>query len=40
MKPMPMRLNALLWLGLAAVACLAATPAKAPARAAAADPSA
>src|SRR6267378_629390 len=38
MKPMPVRLNALLSLGLAAVACLAATPAKATARAAAADP--
>src|SRR6267143_3813392 len=38
MKPMPVRLNALLSLGLAAVTCLAATPAKATARAAAADP--
>jgi tricorn protease len=35
MKSMPMRLNVLLWLSLAAVVCLTASPAKAPAQAAA-----
>jgi len=33
MKPMPMRVNVLLWLSLALVVCLTATPAKAPAQA-------
>src|SRR5467141_1205874 len=37
MKPIPMRLNVLLWLSLAAVACLEALPTKAPAKAAATD---
>ena len=37
MKPIPMRLNVLLWLSLAAVACLAAIPTKAPAKVAATD---
>jgi tricorn protease len=35
MKPMPTRVNVLLWLSLALAVCLAATPAKAPAQAAA-----
>ena len=35
MKPMPTRANVLLWLSLALVVCLTATPAKAPAQAAA-----
>jgi tricorn protease len=35
MKPMPMRVNVILWLSLALVVCLTATPAKAPAQAAA-----
>ena len=37
MKPMPLRTHLLLWLNVAALACLVATPAKAPAQAAAAD---
>src|SRR5712664_3359039 len=37
MKPIPMRLNVLLWLSLAAVACLEAIPTKAPAKTAATD---
>jgi dipeptidyl aminopeptidase/acylaminoacyl peptidase len=38
MKRISMRLNVQLWVNLAAVACLAAMPAKTPAKAAAADP--
>jgi tricorn protease len=37
MKPMPKRLNVMLWLGLPAMACLALSPAKAPAESAVAD---